>query len=105
MACLGIAGAVWLGGCAPMQWAKPDASAEQVRADEEECFRASVQEARARTWTPMAGPIFAPSASGGGAMMLPSGSMVDPYGQQMLEEHRLEQFCMEAKGYKLVPAP
>ena len=31
--------------------------------------------------------------------------MVDPYGYQMLEENRLTQFCMEAKGYVLVPAP
>ena len=105
IACLGIAGAVWLGGCAPMQWAKPDASAEQVRADEEECFQASVREARARTWTPVAGPVFTPGATGSGSIVLPSGSVVDPYARQMQEEHRLSQVCMEAKGYKLVPSP
>jgi hypothetical protein len=30
---------------------------------------------------------------------------VDPYGYQMLEENRLTQFCMQAKGYVLVPVP
>ena len=29
--------------------------------------------------------------------------MVDPYGYQLMEENRLAQFCMESKGYKLVP--
>jgi hypothetical protein len=31
--------------------------------------------------------------------------MADPYGYQMMEETRLAHTCMEAKGYKLVPAP
>ena len=34
----------------------------------------------------------------------PSTPRVDPYGYQMVEENRLAQSCMEAKGYKLVPA-
>jgi hypothetical protein len=31
--------------------------------------------------------------------------MADPYGHQLMEENRLAQFCMESKGYQLVPAP
>ena len=105
IACLGLA--ALLNGCAPMQWVKADASAEQARADERDCFQASLREAQARTWyyPSMVGPVFTPSAAGGGGLMIwPSGSMVDPYGYQMLEQQRLEQFCMEAKGYKLEPA-
>jgi len=29
----------------------------------------------------------------------------DPYGHQLMEESRLAHFCMESKGYRLVPAP
>ena len=101
-----LVGAALLSGCASVQWAKPDTSLEQTRADEEDCFQLSWREAQARSWRyPAAGPVFAPSASGGGLMMWPSGSMVDPYGYQMLDQDRLTQFCMEAKGYQLVPAP
>ena len=103
---LGIVGAILLAGCAPMQWVKPDTSAEQVLADEDECFHTGLREARARAGyssSVMVGPVFAPNTAGGGAMLYPSGSMVDPYGYQMLEEHRQSQFCMEAKGYKLAP--
>ena len=31
--------------------------------------------------------------------------VVDPYGYQLMEENRLAQFCMESKGYQLVPTP
>ena len=100
-----FAGAALLSGCASMEWAKPDASSEQARADEQACFQASLREAQTRTaHYPSAGPVVAPNASGGGAVMWPGGSMVDPYGYQMLEQNRLAQFCMEAKGYQLVPA-
>jgi hypothetical protein len=38
---------------------------------------------------------------GRGAMIWPSGTYVDPFGYQIMEENRLTQFCMEAKGYSL----
>jgi|SRR5688572_28628468 len=104
----GLGLAALLAGCAPMQWVKADASAQQARADEDDCFQISLREAQARTWyyPSMVGPVFTPSAAGGGGLMIwPSGSMVDPYGYQMLEQQRLSNFCMEAKGYKLAPAP
>ena len=91
-----------LAACTPMHWVKADASAEQLRGDEQECQQAAWREANARYYfyQPM-GPVFSP----GTGMMLPSGSVVDPYGYQMLEESRLTQFCMEAKGYRLEPLP
>jgi hypothetical protein len=94
-------------GCTPMQWQKENFTAEQLRADEQECQRAAWREASLHSWyyPPMVGPVFARDASGRGFFVWPSTSMVDPYGYQMLEQNRLAQFCMEAKGYKLVPAP
>jgi hypothetical protein len=40
---------------------------------------------------------------GRGVFVWPSGSVVDPYGYQLADEQRLAQFCMEARGYDLVP--
>jgi hypothetical protein len=51
------------------------------------------------------GPVFARDAMGRGIFVWPSTPMVDPYGYQLMEENRLAQFCMESKGYALVPAP
>lgn len=95
------------GGCTPMQWQKQDVSAEQLRADEEECRERAWREASLHAWQyqSMWGPAFARDSTGRGVMVWPNSPMVDPYGYQMLEENRLAQFCMEAKGYKLVPVP
>jgi hypothetical protein len=53
----------------------------------------------------MMGPVFARDSMGRGFFMWPSGSVVDPYGYQLADEQRLTQFCMEARGYDLVPVP
>jgi hypothetical protein len=94
-------------GCTPMQWQKEGASAEQFRADEEDCHRRAWHEASLYAWQyqSMWGPVFARDPYGRGATFWPNSAMVDPYGYQMLEENRLVQFCMESKGYKLVPVP
>jgi hypothetical protein len=78
--------------CAPMQWVKPDAPAEQIVRDEKEC--------RNLAYYPVA-PVFTRDSMGRGAMIWPSGTYVDPFGYQIMEENRLTQFCMEAKGYSL----
>jgi hypothetical protein len=90
-----------------MQWQRADATPEQLRADEQECRSLAWREASYRSWQyqSMMGPVFARDATGRGFFVWPSGSMVDPYGHQMLEQQRLANFCMEAKGYKLAPAP
>jgi hypothetical protein len=93
--------------CTPMQWHKPDVTAEQLRADEEECRSRAWREASLHAWQYQSvwGPAFARDPYGRGVTVWPSGPMMDPYGYQMLEENRLTQFCMEAKGYRLAPAP
>jgi hypothetical protein len=92
-------------GCTPMEWQKADTSPEQFRADEQACRQQAAREASYRAWhyQSMLGPVFVRDAAGRGAFVWPSGSVVDPYGYQLVEENRLAQFCMESKGYVLAP--
>ena len=98
---------LFLVGCTPMQWQKADATPEQFQADAEACRQHAWREASFRAWhyQTMLAPVFARDATGRGLFIWPSGPMVDPYGHQLMEENRLAQFCMESKGYQLVPAP
>lgn len=91
-----------LAACAPMHWSKPDAATEQIARDQEECRNLAWREANVRgaLYSPVA-PVFARDSMGRGAMIWPSGAVVDPFGYQIIEENRLAQFCMEAKGYTL----
>lgn len=95
-----------LGACTPMQWVKEGVSAEDFGRDQQECRQLAWREASARYWfyQPMS-PMFIADPRGGGFVVWPSSSVVDPYGYQMMEENRLSQFCMESKGYRLEPAP
>lgn len=93
-------------GCTPMRWEKLDVSPEQFRVDEDYCRQAAWREAGIRAWQYQTlGPVFAQDPSGRGTLVWPSSPFVDPFGHQLIEENRLTQFCMEAKGYQLVPAP
>jgi hypothetical protein len=91
-----------LSACTPMQWVKPDATAEQLQEDAIHCQQEAWREARSRAWyyRPFA-PVFIRDASGrnvlGGAPGLYDGPFGDPY----LDESRLAQFCMRSKGYEL----
>ena len=96
-----------LAACTPMQWQRADATPAQLRADEQECRTFAWREASYRAWQyqSMVGPVFARDSMGRGFFVWPSGSVVDPFGHQMADEQRLAQFCMEARGYELVPVP
>jgi hypothetical protein len=96
-----------LAACTPLQWQKADATPEQARVDEEECRQLAWREASYRSWhyQSMMGPAFARDPTGRGYMVWPHSAVVDPFAYQMLDEQRLAQFCMESKGYALVPAP
>lgn len=98
--------AIVLAGCTSLQWDKSDVSAERFQADERECRQTALREAQARAWRYQSdmGPVFARDASGRGFYVLPS-TAGESYARQMAEEQRLAQSCMEAKGYRLVPAP
>jgi hypothetical protein len=84
-----------------MYWSKPDAPREQIARDEEDCRNLAWREANVRGALYQPAPVFARDSMGRGAMIWPSGAYVDPFGYQIMEENRLAQFCMEAKGYTL----
>jgi hypothetical protein len=90
-----------------MEWRKADVSPEQFRSDEQECRQAAWREANIRSWhyQSMLGPAVALDQSGRPVTVWPVSPVVDPHGYQLMEENRLAQFCMEAKGYALVPVP
>jgi hypothetical protein len=91
--------AVAMASCTPMQWVKPDAPADQVRADENACRVAAAREASYNGyWVQQR---MQPVIAGPGQVIWPSGAFVDPYAQQFFNENRLAQFCMESKGYQL----
>jgi hypothetical protein len=94
-------------GCTPMQWHKDGATPEQLRADQLDCRQRAWHEASIRSWQyqSMTGPVFARDGMGGGYFVWPTTPLADPYGYQLMEESRLAQFCLEAKGYALVPTP
>jgi hypothetical protein len=102
MRCRACAAFALLAACTPMQWSKQDTAFEQVLNDELECQTLARNEASRTYWSSqrMQGPIV----TGPSVVLYSSGAYVDPFANQMLEESRLRHFCMEAKGYKLVPA-
>src|SRR5258706_3987314 len=99
-----MAAAVLVSACTPMEWVKPDITAEQLRDDSMYCQQEAWREARLRAWyyRPFA-PVFLRDPSGRAVMGWPYGPAGDPVGDPYLEENRLAQFCMRAKGYELQP--
>ena len=88
--------------CAPMDWARSDATPDQMEADMKACRDQAWREATWMSfhyypfgfWDPfgrryLGWPYTTPFA--------------DPYGDRFLEEARLADFCMRAKGYELAP--
>jgi len=88
--------------CTPIQWVKPDTTAEQMQQDAIHCQQEAWREAQLRSWyyRPFA-PFFVRDASGRHFLGGPYGFYGDPFGDPYLEENRLAQFCMRSKGYEL----
>ena|SRR2546421_4785073 len=93
-------------GCTPMQWTRPDSPpAQQIDADLQHC--------QAAAWSEVGLHYRAFAASGpwmyrdpfGRRFGYPYGPFADPFDQRYMEESRLTDFCMRAKGYDLAPAP
>ena len=93
--------------CAPMQWTRSDASPEQAEADTKACRDLAWREANRMAWGGYyyggIGPLYVDPY---GRRIYPwpyYSPFTDPYGYRFLEEARLADFCMRAKGYELVP--
>lgn len=91
--------------CAPMDWTKSDAAPDQVEADLRSCRQQAWREA---SWLSFEyyrgyGPFFYDPFGRpyyGWPYYTP---FADPFGDRFLQESRLTDFCMRAKGYELAP--
>jgi hypothetical protein len=90
--------------CTPMQWVKPGASPDQFNLDAAQCQQEAWREARWRSflYRPL-GPTLLHDRFGRPLMGWPYSPFGDPFGDEFMEESRLTNFCMRAKGYELVP--
>lgn len=88
--------ALLVAACAAPDWQRPGASPDEVREDFAAC-RAAAHERMARA-APAAGPQV---------QLDPRFGATDPYrpAERRLEEERLVDACMRAKGYTLGSAP
>lgn len=92
-----------LAGCGPaLQWHKPNTSAEAVQLDAKECRVAARDEAFRENF--LYGPPFYSFPSYG-----PRGlrhwrdPFYDPFFAREMREQSLQDFCLRARGYQLVP--
>lgn len=90
-----------------MQWTRADATPEQVEADMRTCRQEAWREAG---WSSLGyygafgPPLFVDPFFGRRFIGWPHYSpFADPFGNRFLEESRLTDFCMRAKGYQLAP--
>lgn len=87
-----------------MQWVKPQASLEQLNQDRAQCQQEAWREARWRSflYRPL-GPTLLHDRFGRRFLGWPYSPLGDPFGDDFMEEARLADFCMRAKGYELAP--
>ncbi|HEY5899221.1 MAG TPA: hypothetical protein VIV54_16760 [Burkholderiales bacterium] len=84
-----------LAACGP-QWVRDDVSAEQADRDQLDCQREAQREATLRADGFYGSTYRAWSRAQGPAAMSPTG-------YRMMDEARLAEFCMRAKGYRPQP--
>lgn len=98
-----LALALAVAACTPMQWVKEDADPMQAEADSRACQTAAWQEARWRSfmYQGMYAHAFYRDALGRPYYAVPR--PYDAFGDPFMEEQRLLDFCMRAKGYELQP--
>jgi hypothetical protein len=103
-AALFVVAALCAAGCTPMQWVKPDATAEQLQEDSTRCHQDAWREAQLNSWyyRPFS-PFAMRDPFGRPFVAWPYRPYADPFGNAYLEEARLAQFCMRNKGYELEP--
>ncbi len=89
-----------VGACTAMQWVKPGADAAELERDSAACRRdAWLRSHDFVWWHDPFGPLVVQDRQGRPVVLRPYWPFSDP----LLVEARLEQFCMQDKGYRLVP--
>ena len=94
-----------LAACTPVQWVKPGATPDDLNADSADCQQKAWREAQYRSWWyygPPA-PYIARDGLGRRFLVWPYSPFNDPFHDRFMEEARLAQFCMQAKGWELQP--
>lgn len=91
-------------GCTPLQWVKADATPEQAEVDNRQCQHIAWREA---SWRSMAyhrsyGPHYYRDQFGRPVLVSPYGPFAEAT-DRFMDEARLADFCMRAKGYQLTP--
>lgn len=91
--------------CTPLEWVRADADPAQLQADSEQCGDAAWREAswRSMSYRSSFGPWFYRDRFGRPLLVAPFGPFSDPFTDRYMEERRLADFCMRAKGYELEP--
>lgn len=88
-----------------MEWARPDATPEQTAADVQHCEQEAWREAQlAYLGYGAFTPWMYRDGYGSPFVGRPFGPFYDPLSDRSMEEARLANFCMRAKGYELAPA-
>jgi hypothetical protein len=99
-AILAASAAMLLGACAQLEWVKPGAGPGEFERDLALCRREAWLRAREFSWwhDPF-GPLVMHDREGRPVLVQPYWPFHDPF----FVEGRLELYCMEDKGYRLVP--
>jgi hypothetical protein len=94
---------VTLGGCTPMEWVRQGSGPEELRQDLGQCRQDAWREAQWRSF--LYRPLGATTMVDrfGRRHFFPYSPFGGPFGDTFIEESRLADFCMRAKGYALVP--
>jgi hypothetical protein len=92
-----------LGGCTPLAWVRQNATPEELEQDLSQCRQDAWREAQWRTflYRPF-GPTVVVDQFGR-RFIVPYSPFGGPFGDTFIEESRLTDFCMRAKGYALIP--
>lgn len=92
--------------CTPMEWTRSGASPEDLRADMQQCQQQAWQEANSQMFHYYGayGPFPYADPFGQRFMAWPDSFIHDLHGERFIEESRLANFCMRAKGWEVAPA-
>jgi hypothetical protein len=93
-----------LAGCSPTQWVHPDKGVANLEQDQAECSRLARNQSQQYAAASSPWPTTSrPYREGGGVAQsddtMASAARRDPY----LDEARLANDCMQARGYRLMP--
>ncbi len=99
---------LFIAGCAPLQWVRPDTDARQLAADQRACEADAYREVQMRyaRSAGVMGPAVVGGPTGSQARRFntsPQGPFADQRGTQLFDETQLTNECMRSKGYKQEP--